>query len=208
MELLMGMRRVAFPEERGLASRAGETAQSASDDELMAGVGRGDGSSLNELLRRHWKAVVCYAVALVDADTAEDVAQETFLRAATHAARWRPMGTVRTYLLHIARNIALNEQRRIRNRFSAFGAAALALTGRAVPTPVEVLEESEVHAAILRAYAVMPERRREVFALIRFGGLSYRDAAALTGTSTQTIANQMSQAMADVRRAIAPYTSD
>ena len=120
----------------------------------------------------------------------------------------RPLGPLRTYLLHIARNVALNERRRERSQASTLAAAQPAIARRTTPTPGQLLEESELRDAILAALDAMPERRRETFALIRFGGLSYAEAAAVMGTSEQTAANQMSAAMADLRRAIAPYTDD
>lgn len=188
--------------ELAVTSESAARLQDATDAELMAGVGRGEEPPLRELLQRHWKAIVSYASAIVDADAADDIAQETFLRVAAHAARWRPLGPVRSYLLHIARNIALSERRRQRSRRSALEAAQGTLARRSTPTPGERLDESELRAALWRALEVMPERRREVFALVRFGGLSYRETAAVMGTSEQTTANQMSAAMADLRRAL------
>jgi RNA polymerase sigma-70 factor (ECF subfamily) len=169
----------------------------------MAGLGRGESACLAELMRRHWRPVVGYA-AQIDPDNAEDIAQETFLRARAHAALWRPLGSVRSYLLQIARNLALNERRRQRN-FRAALSAAPRRSFRSEATPSELLEESEIRAAIQRAVDAMPERRREAFALVRFGGLSYRDSASVMGTSAQTIANHVSAALADIRRAIEPF---
>jgi RNA polymerase sigma-70 factor (ECF subfamily) len=187
---------------------ASRVLDAVTDDELMVGVGRGDEPSLRQLLQRHWKAIVGYACAFVDADSAEDVTQKTFLRVSANAERWRPLCPVRTYLLHIARNIALNERRQQRNRRSALDAAHWTLTRRSAPTPADRLDESELRDAIRRALDAMPDRRREVFALIRFGGLSYRETAAVMGTSEQTTANQMSAAMADLRRALEPLTDE
>lgn len=182
--------------------------QRLTDAEIMAGVGHGDESSLRELQRRYWRTVVGFACALVDPDAAEDVAQETFLRASAHAVQWKPLGALRTYLLHIARNIALNERRRQRGQLATLAAAQPTLASRTTPTPHDLLDEAELRTLILAALDAMPARRREAFALIRFGGLSYAEAAAVMGTSEQTTANQMSAAMADLRRAIAPFLDE
>jgi RNA polymerase sigma-70 factor (ECF subfamily) len=182
-----------------------DAGRSVPDAELMARLGRGDASALTELIQRHWKPVVCYASSLVDADTAEDIAQETFLRLSTHAAQWRPLGPVRAYVLRIARNLALNEQRKLRLRTSVLGRARTTLSRRSVPTPEDLLAENDLRTAIERTLAAMPERRREVFTLVRFAGLSYAEASLVIGTSPQTIANQMSSAMAELRRAIEPF---
>jgi RNA polymerase sigma factor (sigma-70 family) len=86
-------------------------------------------------------------------------------------------------------------------------AAKPTLLRRSVPTPADILDERELRTVVRRVIRQMPERRREAFALIRFGGLSYGEAAAIMGTSEQTVANQVSRAMADIRSAIEP-TSD
>jgi RNA polymerase sigma-70 factor (ECF subfamily) len=187
---------------------AGAGAERATDAELMAAVGAGDAVALGELMRRHWKPVVSYATALVDADTAEDIGQETFLRVAAQAGRWRPVGPVRAYLLRIARNLALNEHRKRRSLATTLGRAHASLVRRLVPTPAQVLDETRIREAIRVALAAMPARRREVFALIRFGGLTYAEAASVLGTSPQTVANQMSSALADLRHAIHPLAEE
>jgi RNA polymerase sigma-70 factor (ECF subfamily) len=184
------------------------TVRNLTDAALMAGVGRGDEHCLSELQRRHRHSIVCFAAAFVDADGAEDIAQETFIRASARAAQWRPLGPLRTYLLHIARNVALNERRRQRSLAARLGAALPVLARRSPATPAELLDESELRTAVANALDAMPERRRETFALIRFGGLSYAEAAAVMGTSEQTTANQMSAAMADLRRALMPFPDD
>jgi RNA polymerase sigma-70 factor (ECF subfamily) len=51
----------------------------------------------------------------------------------------------------------------------------------------------------------LPERRREVFRLVREEGLSYQEIAEIMGLSTQTVANHMSLAMADLRAALKPH---
>jgi RNA polymerase sigma-70 factor (ECF subfamily) len=181
-----------------------EIVRSHGDAELMDGIKRGDSLCFTELLRRYWTTIVAYSAVLVDPDTAEDVAQETFIRVAASASRWRPVGPVKRYLLHIARNVALNEGRRQRVRLSTLAAAKPDLLRRSVPTPAEVLDEREMRAAIQQVIQGMPERRREALALIRFAGFTYQEAAAIMGTSEQTIANQVSRALAAIRSAIEP----
>jgi len=55
-------------------------------------------------------------------------------------------------------------------------------------------------AAIERAIAQLPARRREIFLLVRVHGLPYREVAELLEISPQTVANQMSAALAQLRQ--------
>lgn len=185
----------------GSTSRPGDPCE-WTDARLMTGIAQRDDVALAELERRFRSMIVAYAATLLDPDTAEDVAQEVFLRVYRHAQNWQPVGSLRTYLLHITRNLSLNERRRAGNLRSMLTAARTRFTQRRTPTPADTLDEREARRIILAALERMPERRRDVFGLVRFGGLSYADVAVVTGTSPQTVANQMSAAMADIRRAL------
>jgi RNA polymerase sigma-70 factor (ECF subfamily) len=73
-------------------------------------------------------------------------------------------------------------------------------TGTAIPKPAE---HAEMNAAIEHAISLLPARRREVFLLRMMDDLSYEEIAAVMGTSRQTVANQLSRALATLRPALA-----
>jgi RNA polymerase sigma factor (sigma-70 family) len=85
----------------------------AADDALVAGIAAGDAEAARALVRRHQRRVVGLAVTIVgDADAAEDVAQEAFLRVWRHAANYDPRrASVLTWLLTITRNLAIDATR-------------------------------------------------------------------------------------------------
>ncbi len=85
----------------------------AADDALVAGIAAGDAEAAKALVRRHQRRVVGLAVTIVgDADAAEDVAQEAFLRVWRHAANYDPRrASVLTWLLTITRNLAIDATR-------------------------------------------------------------------------------------------------
>ena len=64
-------------------------------------------------------------------------------------------------------------------------------------------ERAELRGALRRAIADLPSRRREVFLLRMIEGLSYEEIADAMGTSRQTVANQLSHALATLRRSLA-----
>lgn len=88
------------------------------DTELMRRLANSEPGACAALYDRHAEAVHALLVRIVhDRDIAEDLLQETLLRAWQHAATYdRQRGPVRCWLLGIAHNLALNELRRRRRR--------------------------------------------------------------------------------------------
>lgn len=172
--------------------------------ELMRRISAGDAAALDELVACYWSRLVQYITQfLPDLDAAEDIAQSTFVRLWEKRASWRPTGQVSGYIYHIARNLALNERRRYGTRRKLTEAVRLHETGRRNPTPLDEMEVGELRAAVTRAIDALPERRREIFRLSRFDGLTYAEIARVMEISPQTVANQMSAALDTLRIALA-----
>jgi RNA polymerase sigma-70 factor (ECF subfamily) len=179
------------------------------DRDLMRRVRASDASALDELLSVYWAPVVGYVTGmLASADHAEDVAQEAFIELWRRRAAWEERGPVRAYLYRTARNLALNEQRRQKVRVRWVERVRRQPMARAPATPGEVFEGRELDSAVERALASLPARRREVFVLVRYHGLTYRQTAEVMGISQQTVANQLTAALADLRHALEPYVSE
>jgi RNA polymerase sigma factor (sigma-70 family) len=84
-----------------------------SDEALLSGLAAGDAESATAFIRRFQSRVYGLVLTIVrDQGTAEDVAQETFVRAWRHAHTYDPRrGRVATWLLAIARNLAIDDVR-------------------------------------------------------------------------------------------------
>src|SRR3990170_3632553 len=84
-----------------------------SDESLLAGMGSGDPDAATAFVRRFQRRVFGLALAILgDRAAAEDAAQETFARAWRHADAYDPRrGAVATWLLTIARNVAIDHAR-------------------------------------------------------------------------------------------------
>jgi RNA polymerase sigma-70 factor, ECF subfamily len=165
---------------------------------------RGEPEALDELLRGYWQALVLYAGHLSEGelDAAEDLVQEAFMRLWERRSSWRPGSDPAAVLYTIVRNLALNERRTRRTR--ALILRRVTLPPAAPPTPGEELENGELARAIREAIEALPTRRREVFLLARFHGLSYAQIAETMAVSPQTVANHMSAALAALRARLGP----
>jgi RNA polymerase sigma-70 factor (ECF subfamily) len=180
------------------------------DESLLERVGQGRSTALRLLMDRHWSTLVGYATGITnDRDVAQDVVLETFLQVWTKRSDWQPTGSPNAYLHRITRNLALNAYRDgtlRRKRHQEVGGAPSSV--HSPRTPEEEIEARALRTEIETAISGLPERRREIFLLSRFSGLTHREIAETLGVSAQTVSNQMSAALAQLRVALARHLQD
>lgn len=173
--------------------------------DLVRRLKLGDEDAFESLLGLYWNGLLRFALrVLQDRDRAEDVVQEAFIQLWNRRAEWKRTDTVRPLLYRIVRNRALNEKRRA-NAFRKWAGKLRSSERDPTPTPLDDAETSDLRTLLRKAVDSLPERRREIFVLIRYHRLSYREAAETLGLSPQTVANQLSRAMKDLREALEPH---
>lgn len=166
---------------------------------LMERVREDDTDALEALLSRYWSRIALYAADIVGSvDDGRDIAQETFIRLWQTRARWVARGSVRSLLFGLAHNLAIDHLRKpaVRRRHTP---RLDRIEDRTPATPADITEAHELDAALEAAIQALPPRRRETFVLIHTQGLSHREAAEVMGISPQTVANQMSSALTELR---------
>lgn len=174
----------------------------------MTRIQAGDHAALEEVLAEYWEPLVRYSRSFLGSrDAAEDAAQETFVRLWRHRNEWCASESIRAYLYRILHNHLLNE-RRARKVRARWRDQAVRRKPRGPATPIELAERSELSDAVKEALAALPPRRREVFTLARFHGLSYAEIAEVLNVSPQTVANQMSAALSTLRDRLSPFLAN
>jgi RNA polymerase sigma-70 factor (ECF subfamily) len=140
-----------------------------------------------------------YALVLTrDADRAEDLVQESLLRAIAGAATWRTAQDLRPWLLTIVHNTHVSRRRRA--QVEAAGARELA--AQAVPaTPATQHQRVEL-GQTMSALMSLPEDQREALVLVAIDGLSYKDAAEILGLPMGTLMSRLARAREALRRAV------
>nr|WP_249715024.1 sigma-70 family RNA polymerase sigma factor [Micromonospora sp. NBRC 107566] len=133
-----------------------------------------------------------FAAALVDAETADDLTQETYLRAFRALAGFEGRSTVRTWLLGIARRACADHLRTVIRRRRLEGRLT-ADAHTAVPHP-----DPAGHLGAADLLRHLPEERRVAFALTQLLGLSYAEAAEVEGVPVGTIRSRVARARADL----------
>lgn len=169
----------------------------------MARIQEGSAAALQELMDRLWGELVRFAAWEMggDTDAARDVVQEAFIYLWRHRSTWVGSGSPRAYLYRIVRHQILDEKRRGRVR-TAWAARERLRPPSAPPTPEDLLAATRLQEAFARASSSLPARRREAFNLVVLRGLSHREAADVLDVAEQTVANQVSAALREIRTAL------
>ena len=124
-------------------------------------------------------------------DMADDLVQETLLKAWAAQERFEPGTSIRAWTFVILRNVWLSEMRR--NRFR--GEYDEAVAERILTAPAA--QEAPLHLADLhRALQALPPERREALLLVGAGGFSYEEAARICGCAVGTIKSRVGRARA------------
>ena len=170
----------------------------------------GDGGAFEALVLRYQARIVNYASAMVhDAGAAEDVAQETFVRAWRGLGRFRGESAFKTWLYRIATNVARTHLDR-RGRQARIGDRSLddetePLQTADVPSPAPDAETSLVRReAIDRALAELPDELRVALVLRDVEGLDYKEIAGVTGAPIGTVESRIFRARRRLRTLLRP----
>jgi RNA polymerase sigma factor (sigma-70 family) len=168
-----------------------------SDETLLAGLGSGDAEAAAAFVRRFQGRVYGLALTMLrDPALAEDVAQETFVRAWRHAATYDARrGRVPTWLLTIARNLAI-DRARVRAPTPVDPeviASELELSPEA--DPIDLAERERVRQAM----GALPDDQRRALVLAMYAGKTAREISELDGVPLGTVKTRIRGAMLKLR---------
>lgn len=157
---------------------------------------KGNTAAFEVLVRSHQRMIhsLTYRMTGSLAD-AEDLAQETFLRAYEQIGTYRAEAKFSTWLYRIAINVCLNWRQRETRRCQVY--AAWAVSAEALRAPDDRPDVNEqVQAALLK----LPPKQRAAVVLTICDGMDHRAAAQALGCSVATVAWRVFAAKGKLRR--------
>jgi RNA polymerase sigma-70 factor (ECF subfamily) len=184
-----------------------------SDEQLMLRVGQGDKSAFDEIVKRYTSRMVNLAYQIVgERELAQDVAQETFLRAYKSAARYREISKFSTWLYTIAINLCRNELRRRKFRmYSLEGMAEredddklridIADESR---KPDRDLEKKEIGKIVRDAVEMLPEKFKTPLVLRDLQELTYEEIGGILDLPEGTVKSRINRARLRVKEILTP----
>jgi len=174
-----------------------------------------DAAAFNEIVRRYQGKVYNYVCRMIGPGAdAEDLAQETFVRAYTNIHSFQSRASLNTWLFRIATNLCIDYARRGKRRTLTTSLLAEdEETGQPVELeipdsrldPQQVLMRQELGAVLDRALESLPEKLRAVVVLHDIEGLQYDEIAGVVECPLGTVKSRLFNARAALQSKLAPY---
>jgi RNA polymerase sigma-70 factor, ECF subfamily len=181
-----------MPKETGRSSRPDQPSTPAQ----VPGAGESPPSTRHrdprEELVTHLPAMRAFALSLTrNASAADDLVQDTVVKAWSHFDRFLPGTNLRAWLFTILRNTFYSTRRRtVREVSDSDGALVGALAEK--PEHDGRLQ----YADFVRAFQQLPDEQREALTLVGALGHSYEEAAEMTGVAVGTVKGRANRARA------------
>jgi RNA polymerase sigma-70 factor (ECF subfamily) len=176
------------------------------DEDLMELVARADPRAFEVIYERHGTAVFSLAYRICGVRSiAEDVAQEAFLAIWRSGAGYdRTRGSVRTWLLGVVHNRAIDAVRRATVRERQQAADEQAAEELEAPERTDVEAARRATARSVRAViGELPSEQRRVVELAYFGGFTHEEVAHMLDAPLGTVKGRMRLALEKMRSSLA-----
>lgn len=176
---------------------------------LVARAKNNDTSAFEELVRSYQNKVYSLCLQLTgNSADAQDLAQETFIKAYRSLASFRNEADFGTWLHRIAVNSWLNKKRRVNERMTVSLDEPYQNDGREIARevaaadadPLQSLELKEFRSLVQKAVRSLTEEHRAVIVLRDIEGYSYEEMSKLLGCSLGTVKSRINRAREVMRR--------
>ena len=175
----------------------------------MLAAQKGHSVSFEILLRKYFTRIFNFSYRnLGSRESAEDIAQETFIRVNRSLASYRPESKFQTWLYVIARNLCLNELRK--NKHKMFSLDRLMssrddempqqFADTTMVNPAQELMNKETLALVMQVIDSLPENQKTAVLLQRFEGFSYEDIAQTMGCSVSAVKSLLNRVKTSLRQ--------
>ncbi|WP_300749298.1 RNA polymerase sigma factor [uncultured Alistipes sp.] len=183
--------------------------QVVSDQNLLNCYLSGDRSAISQLIERHSRRVRDYIRMMVkDDDVADDIFQETFIKAVRviDEGRYTDNGRFLSWILRIAHNQVIDyfraqKQNRQLNESDA-GYDVLGSLRFAERTVEDEIVGEQIADDVRHMVELLPEEQRTVVMMRYYSGLSFKEIADQTGVSINTALGRMRYALINLRKMI------
>jgi RNA polymerase sigma-70 factor, ECF subfamily len=186
-------------------------AERLDDEQLVQRARDRDEVAIRAITQRYNRRLFRVARSILRDDAeAEDVVQETYVRAFTGLAHFRGDSAFGTWITRIAMNEALGRLRKLRPtvEWESYGENRMAAeiidfpVSAASRDPERIMAQGEIRTVLERAIDQLPDAFRAVFVARIVEGMSVEETADLFGLRTETVKTRLHRARALLREAL------
>lgn len=184
-----------------------------SDPAAIARVLAGDRDAFRVLVERHGASVFRLAYRMTGNELdAEDIVQETFLRAYRQLNKYESRSSFGTWLYRIAANCSLDLMRSRKSQRTLQGpeeerAGAMAQIPSQDPGPDRVVYSGQVQEKVESTLAELSQRERSAFVLRHYEGFSIEEIGGMLGIGASAAKHSIFRAVQKLRKALEPLMS-
>lgn len=165
------------------------------DHQCVALAQKGDSNAFSEIVARYQDRIYRFLVRLTRSpDAAQDLTQDTFLRAYQSLARWRPDAQFKTWLFQIARNLAFDRLRREKRVVFVELEEDFPLQEDPAAGPDTLLETAQRYRLLETALAQLPAEHREILLLREIEEMTYDEIALVLKLNLGTVKSRIARA--------------
>ena len=180
-----------------------------SDEQLVKNYAKGDNDAFDTLLARYQQKIYSYILFLVhDAEVADDLFQETFMKAIVtiRQGRYVESGRFSAWLTRIAHNLVIDKYRQDRNSnvisndasdADLFNDASLS----DITVEMKMITEQSL-TDVGRLLRELPDNQKEVLYMRFYQDLSFKEIADATGVSINTALGRMRYGLINLRKKV------
>ena len=179
--------------------------------DIVARAQEGDALAIDSLIRTHSPGIYRFVHRLVrDAEDAEDLTQEVFLRMIRHIGRFDPSYRFETWLYRIARNLCYDRGRKKQRwRFARWsreeadeGRDPISQLAETDPDALTATLAKETGETLDAAVAALRPPYREILVLFHYEDLSYQEIAQILEVPMGTVMNRLYRARQALKKAL------
>ncbi len=174
--------------------------ENLSDQQLIENYFKGDEKSLEILIKRYLKPIYSFIYRYVgNAQEAEDITQETFVKIWRHLKRFDKERSFKTWIFSIAKNASIDFLKKKKAmQFSDLERDENTLTERFVdssPLPSELLEQKDIIGALAKSINKLLPKYRKTLLLRHNDNLTFREISETTGELLNTVKSRYRRAL-------------
>lgn len=168
---------------------------------LISRIIKGDKDAFSLVFRKYYGKVCGFIMSMVKRKSvAEDLAQDIFVKLWARRRKLSAILSLDNYLFIMARNRTLDYFRKASRKRECIGISEDMLLTLASRDISEHIDNKSVIEAVREVVNNLPPKRRDIFMMSRFDGLTNDEIAVLMGVTRKTVENQLTLAGSQIKK--------